>query len=206
MQTLSYFNLLSITANSAVDTAHICYRKGRRDVHRIQALLTHPTTVKAAKMTIWCLYIGAVLAFALGQTARILIQSWVEAEVACALVPLQLESQVEPKPDPELQSDPELAQSDPELKPELESAQSEPQVEPKPDPDPQAEPHLEPIPALAQAMATPVPVVKVPVAPTPSVASLRKRCSAAGIRWRNGQGQGQPMSKSQMLAALQAVT
>ena len=87
MQALSYVDLLSITANSALDTAHICYRKARRDVHRIHALLTHPTTVEAIKIAIWCLYLGAVVAYVLGQTARILVQHWVDAEVACALKP-----------------------------------------------------------------------------------------------------------------------
>ena len=87
MQALSYVDLLSITANSALDTAHICYRKARRDVHRIHALLTHPTTVEAIKIAIWCLYLGAVVAYVLGQTARILVQHWVDAEVARALAP-----------------------------------------------------------------------------------------------------------------------
>ena len=87
MQALSYVDLLSITANSALDTAHLCYRKARRDVHRIHALLTHPTTVEAIKIAIWCLYLGAVVAYVLGQTARILVQHWVDAEVARALEP-----------------------------------------------------------------------------------------------------------------------
>ena len=88
----AYTANLTITANSAIDTAAICYRKARRDVRRIHGLLTHPRTVEAAKIAVWCLYLGAIVAFTLGQTARILvdtgakvIQRWAEAEVASCL-------------------------------------------------------------------------------------------------------------------------
>ncbi len=85
MQSSSYFNLLTITAHSAADTAAICYRKARRDCWRIHALVTHPRTVQAVKVAVWSLYVGAVVAFALGQTARIIIQSWVDGQVETCL-------------------------------------------------------------------------------------------------------------------------
>ncbi len=43
--------------------------------------------MEAIKIAIWCLYLGAVVAYVLGQTARILVQHWVDAEVARALAP-----------------------------------------------------------------------------------------------------------------------
>ncbi len=83
---MTYAAQVQITAATAVDTAHICYRKARRDCYRIHGLLTHPRTVEAAKIAIWSLYVGAVIAYALGQSARILLQSWVDAQVSSALV------------------------------------------------------------------------------------------------------------------------
>ncbi|MEY3300440.1 MAG: hypothetical protein RLZZ597_3700 [Cyanobacteriota bacterium] len=82
---MTYAAQVQITADTALNTAHICYRKARRDCYRIHALLTHPRTVEAAKIAVWSLYVGAVIAYALGQTARIVVQHWVDAQVASAL-------------------------------------------------------------------------------------------------------------------------
>jgi hypothetical protein len=101
---MTYAAQLSITANTALDTAHICYRKARRDCYRIHALLTHPRTVEAAKIAVWCLYLGAVVAFTLGQTARIVVQDWADTTVeSCLAAPAeepQTIAQPEPAPTP----------------------------------------------------------------------------------------------------------
>jgi hypothetical protein len=63
------------TADSAIATAAICYRQSRRDVAKLtrwgRAIATHPRTIQAAKLTVCALYVAAVVAYALGQTARI---------------------------------------------------------------------------------------------------------------------------------------
>jgi hypothetical protein len=101
---MTYAAQLSITANTALDTAAICYRKARRDCYRIHALVTHPRTVEAAKIAVWTLYLGAVIAYALGQSARILFQSWVDATVESCLAtpdpvePAAIEDEAQPAP------------------------------------------------------------------------------------------------------------
>ena len=77
---MTYAAQVQITADTALNTAHICYRKARRDCYRIHGLLTHPRTMEAAKIAIWSLYVGAVVAYTLGQSARILLQSWIDAQ------------------------------------------------------------------------------------------------------------------------------
>ena len=179
MQSSSYFNLLTITAESAADTAHICYRKARRDCYRIHALLTHPRTVEAAKIAIWCLYLGAVIAFTLGQTARILvdagakaIQQWAESEVAACIA-------TEPAPI-----------ADPAPAPAI------------------AAPVAQPV-AVAQPVTVAVVKVETETAtdysalPTPK---LRQLCSAAGIRWKDARGKNRHMTKAAMIAALEVAS
>ena len=175
MQALSYVDLLSITANSALDTAHLCYRKARRDVHRIHALLTHPTTVEALKIAIWCLYIGAVISFALGQTARILVQHWVDAEVARALKPSE---SVDVQPIlPEALVSAELTDLD------LVLTDSEPDLQNAQDVDVA---DVEPVDYR-----------------TLTTAQLRRECVAAGIRWKDARGKNRHLTKVGMIVALE---
>ena len=92
------------TAASARDTARLCYRKGRRDTARVarlaHSIATHPRTVEAAKVAVWCLYLGAVVSYALGQTVRIYAQHWVDAQVSASLpvsvAPVPAEMTVDP--------------------------------------------------------------------------------------------------------------
>jgi hypothetical protein len=173
---MTYVAQLTITANSAIDTAAICYRKARRDCYRIHGLLTHPRTVQAAKIAVWCLYLGAVVAYALGQSARILvdagakaIQQWAEAEVAACL------------PTDHIPDAGKMVEADPFA--------------------PTVNPHY---PAMAATITAPVAVAVVKVeAPKPvTSAELRRQCQAAGIRWRNAHGQGRHLSKAEMISAL----
>lgn len=176
---MTYSNLLAITANSAIDTAAICYRKARRDVHRIHALLTHPRTVQAAKIAIWCLYLGAVVAFALGQTARILadhgakaIQQWAEAEVQSC-----------------------LATEGTALQPIIEAPQPVAQTAPA-----MAAPITEPVVSVTvrAESSTEAPADLA----TLKTAELRKLCSQRGITWRNALGANRHLPKAAMVAAL----
>jgi hypothetical protein len=59
-------------------------------------------------------------------------------------------------------------------------------------------------PAMAQAISQSVAtlVVKVEAPKTMTSAELRRRCQAAGVKWRNAHGQGRHMSKGEMIAAL----
>lgn len=175
----AYTANLTITANSAIDTAAICYRKARRDVHRIHAMLTHPRTVQAAKIAVWCLYLGAIVAFTLGQTARILvdtgakvIQRWAEAEVASCLP-------TEPNHIPDAGK---MVEADPF--------------------SPDENPAYATVPAAMAPVATLV-VKAEPAAQPVTSAELRRQCQDAGIKWRNAHGKGRHLSKGEMIAALQ---
>lgn len=101
----------------------------------------------------------------------------------------------------DLMTDTEAPESQPALAESTEATHPEPQPEPQP------------TPTATSGMTAPEPVVMAaPPQPqsikaqSPTVASLQKQCSAAGIRWRNARGKGKPMTKSQMLAALKAVS
>lgn len=173
----AYTSLLTITANSAIDTAHICYRKARRDCYRIHALLTHPRTVESAKIAVWCLYLGAVVAYALGQSARILvdtgakaIQQWAESEVQSCIA--------------------------------IEAPTAAIEAMPAPAPAPaMAQAITQPVAVAVVKVEAPSTEAPADLASLTS-AELRRQCQAAGIRWRNAHGQGRHMSKGEMIAAL----
>lgn len=174
---MTYAESLTITANSALDTAHICYRKARRDCYRIHALLTHPRTVKAAKIAVWCLYIGAVILFALGQTARILVQHWVDAEVARAL-----------KPSEPVDDLPSLAEL---LEAAAEMTGSDLAI-------------TETDAALSNIQDADVKDVEPADYRTLTTAQLHRACTAAGIRWQNARGNNRDLTKAMMIVALEA--
>ena len=100
----TYTASFTATAASAHYTARLCYRKGRRDTARVarlaHSIATHPRTVEAAKVAVWCLYLGAVASYALGQTVRIYAQHWVDAQVSASLpgevAPVAAEMTVDP--------------------------------------------------------------------------------------------------------------
>ena len=174
----AYTANLTITANSAIDTAAICYRKARRDVRRIHGLLTHPRTMEAAKIAIWSLYVGAVVAYALGQSARILvdtgakaIQQWAESEVQSCIAIEAPTAAIEAMPAPA----PAMAQA-----------------------------ITQPVAVAVVKVEAP----KGPEAPADlaslTSAELRRQCQAAGIKWRHAHGQGRHLSKAEMLQALAA--
>ena len=176
MQALSYFDLCSITANSALDTAHLCYRKARRDVHRIHALRTHPRTVQAIKIAIWCLYIGAVIAFALGQTARILVQHWVDDQMSPALAPSESVDDL-----------PSLAELL-EVAAEMTGADLTITAIEAILPDVQDVDGAD-VEALDYCTMT--------------TAQLRRECTVAGIRWKDARGKNRHLTKAGMIAALE---
>jgi hypothetical protein len=188
----SYPNLLAITANSAIDTAAICYRKARNDCYRIHSLLTHPRTVQAAKIAVWCLYLGAVVAYALGQSARILvdagakaIQQWAESEVQSCIAT--------EAPQPQTITEPDHFRDVTKMIPV-------------------------PAPAMAQAITAPVatltirteaPSTEAPAELASILASmtsteLRKECQSAGVKWRNAHGKGRHLTKAAMVEAMVA--
>ncbi len=179
---MTYAAQVQITAETAVDTAHICYRKARRDVHRIHGLVSHPRTVEAAKIAIWSLYVGAVIAYALGQSARILLQNWVDAQVSSAMVedaPAHLPAAGE-MVDAPAEAMPQEASENPDqwlidLADEVAdqaAAQQHPTVV-----------------EFLEAMTTPV---------------LRRECSERGISWKNARGKNRHMTKAQMVEAIAA--
>jgi len=179
---MTYAANVQITTATAIDTAHICYRKARRDCYRIHGLVTHPRTVEAAKIAIWSLYVGAVVAYALGQSARILLQSWVDAQVSSALVqPVAIKD--------DLPSLPELLDTAAEMtgaevvQAEIEAAFLE-----------------EMIAALEEAEQT---TEGQPDYSTLTTPELRRECAAVGIRWKNARGKNRHMTKAQMIAALE---
>lgn len=92
----------------------------------------------------------------------------------------------------DLTTDTEVPESQPALAESAELTQPEPQAEPQP--------------TLTPTFGMTAPQPKATTAQSPTVASLQKQCSAAGIRWRNARGKGKPMTKSQMLTALKAVS
>ena len=100
----TYTASFTATAASAHYTARLCYRKGRRDTARVarlaHSIATHPRTVEAAKVAVWCLYLGAVASYALGQTVRIYAQHWVDGQVSASLpaevAPVAAEITVDP--------------------------------------------------------------------------------------------------------------
>ena len=178
---MTYAAQVQITAATAVDTAHICYRKARRDCYRIHGLLTHPRTMEAAKIAVWCLYLGAVVAYALGQSARILvdtgakaIQQWAESEVqSCIAIEV---------PQPQTITEPDHFRDVTKMVPV-------------------------PAPAMAQVISQPVATLTIRTEAPADLASLtsaelRRRCQSAGIRWRNAHGQGRHLSKAEMISAL----
>ena len=177
---MTYAAQVQITANTAIDTAHICYRKARRDCYRIHGLLTHPRTVEAAKVAVWCLYLGAVIAYATGQSARILLQSWVDAQVSSALVedaPAHLPAVGEMVDAPAEMTGAEVVQA------EIEAAFLE-----------------EMIAAIEEAEQT---TEGQPDYGTLTTPELRRECAAVGIRWKNARGKNRHMTKAQMIAALE---
>ena len=175
---MTYAAQVQITANTAIDTAAICYRKARRDCYRIHGLLTHPRTVEAAKIAIWSLYVGAVVAYALGQSARILLQSWVDAQVSSALVEASTAHlpAAEEMVDAPAEAMPQEASENPDqwlidLADEVAAQQHPTVVE------------------FLEAMTTPV---------------LRRECSERGITWKNARGTNRHMTKAQMVEAIAA--
>jgi len=178
---MTYAANVQITTATAIDTAHICYRKARRDVHRIHGLLTHPRTVEAAKIAIWSLYVGAVIAYALGQSARILLQSWVDAQVSSALVEAStahLPAAEEMVDAPAEMTGAEVVQF------EIEAAFLE-----------------EMIAAVEEAKQ---PAEGQPDYNTLTTPELRRECAAAGIRWKDTRGKNRHMTKAAMIAALES--
>lgn len=90
-------------AASAHYTARLCYRKSRLDAARIvrtsHAIATHPRTIQAVKLTIWALYVAAVVAYALGQTAAIGYR-YLVARVALEVEQAQCPASPTPTPQP----------------------------------------------------------------------------------------------------------
>lgn len=109
-----------------------------------------------------------------------------------------------PQPEPvlaALTADTQMPKSQLALTESTEATQPEPQAEPQPPLTPTSRMTApEPV-----AMAAP-PQPQSTKAQSPTVTSLQKQCSAAGIRWRNARGKGKPMTKSQMLTALKAIS
>jgi hypothetical protein len=182
---MTYAESLTITANTALDTAHICYRKARRDCYRIHALLTHPRTVEAAKIAVWCIYIGAVVAYTLGQTARIIVQDWADTTVkSCLEKPAAIED--------DLPSLPELL---------TEAAALTRAVEDAP-----ANPDQWLIDLADEAAQRPGPTQADWQAYLASMntTNLRRHCAESGIQWKDARGKNRHMTKAQMIDALAA--
>jgi hypothetical protein len=196
---MTYAAQLSITANTALDTAHICYRKARRDCYRIHALLTHPRTVEAAKIAVWCLYLGAVVAFTLGQTARIVVQDWADTTVESCLAAPAEEPQTIAQPEPE-----DLFVALPDLAPILEEL-AEAQLAPEPAPTP-ANPDQWLTDLADEAAQRPGPNQADWQAylANMNTTNLRRHCTESGIRWKNANGPNRHMTKAQMIAAVAA--
>lgn len=181
----TYLDQVKITAQAAQGTAKLCYRKGRRDVHRLHALATHPTTVRGTQIALWTLFVGGVIAFACGQTARILVQSWVDDQVASAL----------PRP-----VAPAPAQVAPVGIPSVAKLLEQAEVMAHPDP---------------AAIAAPVATLTIPVEATAEATTtdysqmssreLRKLCTAKGIKWAHQRGHNHHMTCRDMAAAIAAV-
>ena len=172
----SYSSLLTITANSAIDTATICYRKARRDCYRIHALLTHPRTVEAAKIAVWCLYLGAVVAYALGQSARILvdtgakaIQQWAESEVQSCIAIEAPTAAIEAMPEPQPIAATAIAES-----------------------------------VVTLTIPTEAPADLASILASMTSTELRKECQSAGVKWRNAHGKGRHLTKAAMVEAMVA--
>ena len=83
----NYFRhgLTQSIGDTAIAYSLTAARWGVLAVDRVHAIATHPRTVQAAKVAVWCLYLGAVVAYALGQTVRIYAQHWVDAQVSASL-------------------------------------------------------------------------------------------------------------------------
>ena len=79
------YGLTQSIGDTAIAYSLTAARWGVLAVDRVHALATHPRTVHAAKVAVWCLYLGAVVAYALGQTVRIYAQHWVDAQVSASL-------------------------------------------------------------------------------------------------------------------------
>ena len=98
----NYFRTAAIDSlgDTAIAATLTAARWGVLAVDRVHALATHPRTVQAAKVAVWCLYLGAVVAYALGQTVRIYAQHWVDAQVSASLpaevAPVAAEMAVDP--------------------------------------------------------------------------------------------------------------
>ena len=68
---------------------------------KAHTIATHPRTIQAAKLTVWALYLAAVVAYALGQTARIgyrYLVARINLEVDTALCPENPAPAIPPAP------------------------------------------------------------------------------------------------------------
>ena len=186
---MTYAAQLQITATTALDTAAICYRKARRDCQRIHALVTHPRTVEAAKIAVWTLYLGAVIAYALGQSARIIVQHWVDAQVASAL---------EPTTDTLTGAEMVIAETEAELLDTLLTA-IEADAQPAP-----ANPDQWLIDLADEAAQRPGPPQSDWQAylATMNTTNLRRHCTESGITWKDAHGHNRHLTKAQMIAAI----
>ena len=176
---MTYAAQLSITANTALDTAHICYRKARRDCYRIHALLTHPRTVEAAKIAVWCLYLGAVVAFTLGQTARIIVQDWADTTVESCLAAPAL-------PTAHIAEAGEMVAAAEMTGAEMAITETEAE--------------------LLEDLIAAIEEAEQPDYSTLTTPQLRRECTAVGICWKDARGKNRHMTKAAMIAALESTS
>lgn len=133
--TSNSFASFSIAAQSAVETAQICYRQARKDSLKLWAIATHPEAIRTYR-TVWnVLIVACQVTILLGMLARDgweWFKRWSDAYVlACQEQPTLAEEVTEPELIPELEEAIALV---PDFEPTVPDVQVdfEPSVEPNP--------------------------------------------------------------------------